>query len=197
MPVSVRYYFVDGDQVTSQRLAAQGVSEEPTAATSTGLYREIIPTAALADEADPLASPTQRDDARVELLAPEIVKMELAYYDGTDLVEAWDSFEQAGLPAGVEIRLTIYEPSLESSSDDRAARTRLTGRRYKANELVEYRRFVRLPKASPSQPAEALLPQGGSNGDRGGSLSGGQPSSDGGAVAAQGGQQGGGDGANP
>jgi len=196
MPVSVRYYFVDGDQVTSQRLAAQGVSEEPTAATSTGLYREIIPTAALADDADPLASPAQRDNARVELLAPEIVKMELAYYDGTDLVETWDSFQEAGLPAGVEIRLTIYEPSFESSADDRAARTRLTGQRYKANELVEYRRFVRLPKASPSQPAEALLPLGGGNSDRGGSLGGGQPIS-GGNNAGQGGQQGGGDGANP
>jgi len=194
LPVSVRYYLVDGDQLSSQDLAKRGVSEEETAATAAGLYRETIPTAAIVDESDTLASSTQRD-ASVELLAPEVVKMEFAYFDGADLVETWDSLDEAGLPVGVEIRLTIYEPSFQDSTNAQTERARLTGQRYKESELVEYRRFVRLPKASPSQPAEALLPLAGANGNRGGDNDrqpgGGQ---NGGNNGGRGGEQGGDDG---
>jgi hypothetical protein len=166
MPVSVRYYLADGDRQTSQQLALQGVSDEPTAENHAGLYREIHTTAALEDTTDPLARPTQREGGRLELLAPEVVKMEISYFDGTQLVEEWDSFEESALPAGIEIRLTIYEPSFASLEEEAPVRT--AGQpRYRESELVEYRRFVRLPNISPAQPAEPLMPAPGSGGQAG------------------------------
>jgi hypothetical protein len=91
--------------------------------------------------------------------------MEIAFFDGTQLIEEWDSFEQGALPAGIEIRLTIYEPSFADSPNDEP-KPHLTGEpSYRENELVEYRRFVRLPNISPAQPAEALMPIGGGGGE--------------------------------
>ncbi|HEX6960446.1 MAG TPA: hypothetical protein VF175_01155 [Lacipirellula sp.] len=164
MPASVRYYLNDGDRQTSQEFALQGVPEEDeTSDRRAGLYRELYTTAALADESDPLDATIQRDGARIELLAPEVVKMELNYFDGTQFVDEWDSFEQGALPAGIEILLTIYEPSFADSLSDEPQQ-RLTGQpSYRENELVEYRRFVRLPSISPAQPAEALMPVSGGN----------------------------------
>lgn len=174
MPASVRYYLVEGDRLTAQQLALQGVSEDETTETAAGLYREIYATAALAGQSDPLATPTQREDAKLEYLAPEVVKMEIKYFDGKQLVETWDSIEESALPAGVEIRLTIYEPSFQRTLEVEEE-LRQTGQpRYRENELVEYRRFVRMPSISPPQAAEALLPVAGEQGENGGQP-GGQP----------------------
>jgi hypothetical protein len=82
-------------------LAKQGVTVEQRPATNVaGLYREVIATAALSDDADPLTSPGDREGAVVELLAPEVVKMEIQYFDGEQLVDDWDALETGSLPAG-------------------------------------------------------------------------------------------------
>jgi type II secretory pathway pseudopilin PulG len=168
MPASVRYYLVDGTRLTSQQLALRGVSEEETSESASGLYREVYTTAALAGETDPLATTTRRDGAKLELLAPEVVKMEIQYFDGTQLVDEWDSLEEGALPAGVEIRLTIHEPSFARSLEEEDKAPTTGQPRYRENELVEYRRFVRMPSIAPAQPAEALLPVGGGGQEGGG-----------------------------
>ena len=181
LPRTVRYYYLnEGTAQSAQEFAQQGVDvEEETAASVSGLYRELIPTAALSDDADPLASPASRDGARIELLAPEVVKLELHYFDGEQLVDEWDVVEDGGLPAGVEILLTIHEPDY-GPSDEADQKRSLTGPQYKEKDLVVYRRFVRLPKVSPPQPATALLPAaqqsggGGQPGQGGGPNGGGQ-----------------------
>jgi type II secretory pathway pseudopilin PulG len=156
-PLSVRYYLGDGDFYTPERMAQRGTVEEEDADQIAGLYRDTAPTAALDDEDDPLAAMTQTDVAHVELLAPEVVKLELAYFDGTDLVAEWDTFDEEGLPGGVEIRLTMYEPSARTLNDpERIARAREG--RYNDDDVVEYRRFVRVPNISPQQDADVLLP---------------------------------------
>ena len=202
MPSSVRYYLVDGDRQTAQELALRGVGDVTTTETAAGLYREVYTTAALAGQSDPLATPTQRDGAKIEFLAPEVVKMEINYFDGTQLVETWDSLDEGALPAGVEIRLTIYEPSFQRSLED-DEELRLTGQpSYRPNELVEYRRFVRMPSISPAQAAEALLPVAGGQGDNGGQPGaqaggegqGGGPNGEGQGPGDNNGEQGGGDG---
>jgi hypothetical protein len=102
--------------------------------------------------------------------------MEIQYFDGTQLVDEWDSLEESALPAGVEIRLTIHEPSFARSLEDEEE-VRVTGQpRYRESELVEYRRFVRMPSIAPAQPAEALLPVGG---EQQGEQAGGGPGSNG------------------
>ena len=193
MPVSVRYYLVDGTHQTSQQLAERGVSDKETTESASGLYREVYTTAALAGETDPLATSIERDGAKLEFLAPEVVKLEIQYFDGTQLVDAWDSLEEGALPAGVEILLTIYEPSFQKSLEDDSPQP-LTGEpRYRENELVEYRRFVRMPSIAPAQPAEALLPVAGANGNNGG-RQGGEGQAGGQNNGGQGGQNNGGQG---
>jgi hypothetical protein len=161
VPLTVRYYYADGTRLTSDQLAVRGVSVDGSASRIAGLYRETTPTAALANQSDPLASSTESNGTKTELLAPEVVKLEIAYYDGKQALEAWDSYQSQGLPAGVEIILTVHEPRFQ---DDASTTPRPSESAYSANELVEYRRFVRLPYLSPSPPAESLLPASGSNG---------------------------------
>jgi type II secretory pathway pseudopilin PulG len=185
VPISVRYYFAEGDRVSAQELAAQGVNVEGPRAKVGGLYREITPTATLAKQTDPLASTSQGDGTTVELLAPEVVKLEINYYDGKKILEVWDAYKNEGLPSGVEIVLTLYEPRLGAADE---AQQRPSDTTYRADALVEYRRFVRLPYVSPAQPAEALLPAPAANGNG----AGGRPGGNGGAQGNNGGAQAGG-----
>jgi prepilin-type N-terminal cleavage/methylation domain-containing protein len=159
MPTTVRYYFLDAQRLTTERAAREGVRDERTATNISGLYRETIPTASIPPTADPLTPPTaqQQTGATVELLAPEVVGFELAYFDGKQLNDEWDSMRANGLPVGVEIRITIAEPAYQSTPDPEAERRRAEGR-YAANELVEYTRFVYLPLIAPGPPAQPLLP---------------------------------------
>jgi hypothetical protein len=162
------------------------------------LYREVIPTAAIINESDPLAGTTQYEGSKIELLAPEVVKVAFLYYRGETEIEVWDSLKDQALPSGVEIRLTLYEPAFQESdeADDRA---RLTQATYRENELVVYRRFVRMPSINPPQPAEALLPAAGeNNGNDGGRPGDGRNGQGGGAGqgGGQGGRRPGGDNAN-
>jgi hypothetical protein len=194
LPRTVRYYVNDGTAQSAQEFAQQGVNvEEETAASVSGLYRELIPTAALSEEADPLASPASRDGARLELLAPEVVKLELHYFDGEQLVDEWDIVEDAGLPAGVEILLTIHEPDYGPSDEAEQPSSR-SGPQYDEKDLVVYRRFVRIPKVTPPQPATPLLPAGQQNGGGQPAQAGGQQggNSNSGSQSGQGGQNGGG-----
>ena len=206
MPRSVRYYLVEGSALSALELAQRGVNVEQEAAASiSGLYRETIATAALSDDADPLASPGDRDGAIVELLAPEVVKLEIQYFDGGTLVDDWDALQEGSLPAGVEILLTLHEPRYGAMEIEEPRQTLGNGRSYPESELVEYRRFVRLPTVSPPQPASLLLPEAGGQaggGQRQGGQSGGggsgegNQSGQGGTGQGEGNQNGGGNGAN-
>lgn len=205
MPATVRYYVVEGDRLTSQGLAQQGVPEDDRPSTSVaGLYRSTRPTASLGEGDDPLDESADAD-LDTELLAPEVVKLEFQYFDGKTLKDSWDAYDAGGLPAGVEIRLTLYEPRLENNAEEAAER--IAAGRLRENELVEYRRFVRIPSISPQQPADALLPaadagqggqqNGGAQGDgSSGGQQGGQAGGDGqgGTGQGAGGNQGGGQG---
>ena len=192
MPLSVRYYLHDGDFYSTQRMAQRGTVEEETSGTIAGLYREITPTASLADQDDPLASTSQNDSSKAELVASEVVKLELAYFDGDQLIKEWDSYDEKGLPAGVEIRLTLYEPSARTLADDEL-RGRAEEGRFGEEDLVEYRRFVRIPNISPPQEADLLLPAQEEGGQAGAAQQGGGAGQGSGQDGGQqnGGQQGG------
>lgn len=188
MPRSVRYYLAEGSAQAATEMAQRGVDVEREASASvSGLYRETIPTAALGDDSDPLATPGAREGAVVELLAPEVVKLEIHYFDGEQLVDEWDALEESSLPAGVEILLTLHEPEYGTLEVEEPRQTLGNGRSYRESELVEYRRFVRLPTVSTPQPAEALWPQ--PNG--GGPAEGNQPGTGGGGSGTSGGTTGG------
>ena len=174
MPTTVRYYFLSAQHVSTERAAREGVSDERSAANVTGLYRETIPTASISPQDDPLAPSAQpQKGATVELLAPEVVGFTMQYFDGKQFLDAWDSIRANGLPVGVEITITLAEPSFQSTPDADEQQRRDEGR-YSANELVEYRRFVYLPLIEQGQPAQPLLPgaQNGGQGNQGGGQNG-------------------------
>jgi hypothetical protein len=192
MPVTVRYFFVDDNRLTTQRVAQQGVAREATGTAAAGLYRETIPTAAIDPRDPPLPSgttATTRSGARVELLAPEVVAFELAYDNGTDLVDEWDPAVDRGLPRGVEILLTIAEPVFQARPS-REEQQRLAEGRFRESELVEYRRYIRLPMIGQPPAAQPLLPvaQQGGGPQQPGGPEGGQPGDQGGPSGQPGGQ---------
>jgi type II secretory pathway pseudopilin PulG len=194
VPMSVRYFFIDQDPLSARALAQKGVAREISPTSVGGLYRETIATASIAPDDPPLPTgDSARVGAHVELLAPEVVAFQLTYFDGTDIVDQWDSLVDRGLPRGVEILLTIAEPRFDPrpSQDEQQ---RLADGRYTETELVEYRRFVRLPLVAPSAGAQPLLPVGGQGGGPGGGPGqpgGGQPGQPGGGQGGSG-QPGGG-----
>lgn len=187
VPISVRYFFVDQDSLNARALSQKGVAREISPTSVGGLYRDSVATASLALDDPPLPTgDSARTGAHVELLAPEVVAFQLTYFDGTDVVEEWDSLVDRGLPRGVEILLTIAEPRFDPrpSQDEQQ---RLADGRYTETELVEYRRFVRLPLVAPSAGAQALPP---ASGEGGGPRAG--PDQPGGGQSGQPGQPGGG-----
>jgi len=177
LPVSVRYFFIDAKRMSPEQLAQRGLSAVDVQDTSVaGLYRESQPTVAVAAQGDATvpASGAASPDAAVELLAPEVASFALSYFDGQDFVEEWDAVRDGGLPRGVEIRLTLVEPQFHAGVDAERTQRRSEGR-YEPGELVEYRRFVHLPRVDPSPPAQALLPASASNQPGNPAQSGGQP----------------------
>jgi hypothetical protein len=177
LPTTVRYYFLDARHASTETAAREGVRDDRTAQNISGLYRETLPTAAISPEADPMALNAEPPPgAVVELLAPEVVGFALAYFDGKQFVDEWDSSLAGGVPVGVEIRLTLAEPAFQSTPDPEQERRRAEGR-FAAHELVEYRRFVYLPLIEPGRPAQPLLPapqQGGQPGQGSGQGNGNQ-----------------------
>ncbi|MEM9657244.1 MAG: hypothetical protein AAF961_02680 [Planctomycetota bacterium] len=165
-PQTTRYYLEDGSRLSSLRAAQQGVETTPAAKVA-GLYRQSIPSAALAgDGQSPLAATLLTELADVQLLAPEVVQIEFSYFDGEQFYDMWDMAQMNALPIGVEIRLKVLDLSYEESLQ-LDARGRSTGAGVSEKQVIEYRRFVSLPSLRRMQPNTQylLFPQ--SQGGRG------------------------------
>lgn len=65
-----------------------------------------------------LLSPSETDPDE-EILCRDIAGMDIAYYDGTDWQDSWDSSEQDGqLPGGVKVTLTFFDEDNSDGIDD-------------------------------------------------------------------------------
>lgn len=148
MPQTVQYVFNSGDTLLAGRMAALGVLADPSLPGYAGLYRQQVATAAWVyqNSATGVSISTTKQSAP-ELLAPEVLDLQFAYFDGEQLVQEWDSAQQGRLPRGVEIRLTVleepFELAMEQSPQDRDALLR------SEKNAVEYRLYVRLPNLRP------------------------------------------------
>lgn len=200
--ITVRYFMHDGRQVLPHDFAELGVEAEPSRGVS-GLYRETAATATLLDaEAASVtsggsastASQGLSNTSELELLAPEVIELTFAYFDGETMLEEWDATTQTGQPLGVEIRLKVLQLSYEEAAQRNAERSSQTTS-VREEDVVEYRRFVYLPVLrSPRVGVQhLLLPQGGQGSGRGVGGSGG-PGGEAGDDSAGGG---GGPGGNP
>lgn len=152
MPQTVRYVFGEGKELLTADLAAQGVSDQPITQGYAGLYRQQLPTATWIEEDVTGASTGATSNmAEMELIAPEVVEIAFAYFDGEALVSEWDSEAQEGLPVAIEIKLTVLKEPL--IKEQKAIMSDLNELRRQRENLVEYRRFVMLPRTE--EPAEA------------------------------------------
>jgi prepilin-type N-terminal cleavage/methylation domain-containing protein len=159
VPLTVRYFLGEGDYRFASQQAAAGVDPEATDAVA-GLYREILPTAALGllEDSSPVGGNGLAglgDSSQLDLLAPEVVEISYSYYDGAEMLDTWDPTQQEGTPQGVEIRLVVLTATYEAAQDrDKQARYR--DGRFAPEDVVEYRRFVRLAEAQLPTPAQPL-----------------------------------------
>ncbi|MHB1034233.1 MAG: type II secretion system protein GspJ [Pirellulales bacterium] len=89
------------------------------------------------------------NDPRAEPIAPEVVRLEFRYFDGTEWVTEWDSNARQGLPMAVEIDLWVQ-------SAERVRRSQLMGSLAASLglgqelDLTPYRLVVALPGAEPT-----------------------------------------------
>ena len=161
-PETIRYFLGDGDILDPERLAAQGI--RPSADRKvTGLYREVAATCTTLQDASMSAlaasapaGPAARDPlpgSNLQLLAPEVVDLQLAYSLDGEWLDSWDSYAQGRLPQAVEIRLTLLKHPTQFESPPGSANHRLSqsrgSRKPAPEELVEYRRVVHLPEVRP------------------------------------------------
>lgn len=152
MPQTIRYLVGEGDELLASKLAAEGVSEELTASSYAGLYREQLATVAWQEE---YASgpPAPLDTENANLIAPEVVELTFAYFDGEQLFDSWDSSVEEELPKAIEIKIImLQEPFEQAVTRTRDERDEL---RRDTKNLVEYRLFVRLPDISAPETSSS------------------------------------------
>ncbi|WP_417730563.1 hypothetical protein [Rosistilla oblonga] len=86
-----------------------------------------------------------------DVLAPEVLQIEFAYFDGTQWIYEWNSDESQGLPIAVQIRLTLGKPP-GSAEDPMNAGLATAG---DATTGDVYDLMVRLPMAQLVSEEEA------------------------------------------
>jgi prepilin-type N-terminal cleavage/methylation domain-containing protein len=142
-------YYVINDQVSGAGYAA-GLSQAGTglSQTGTGLVRLEFDraTAAWLAQQGQLVAMTQD----VEPIAPEVADIEFRYFDGTELLEEWDSSVRGGLPVAVEITLYIIPARHRNDPGWTSLRTTLQGPLASTQGVLVFRRLVYLPTAQPT-----------------------------------------------
>ena len=161
-PETVRYFLREGDEVSAAELARLGSQENPV--DCAGLCVERWPTA------QDLMGPSQTDSteassesvprSHVEILSPEVIELEFAYADDSgELMERWDSTEQAALPRSVEIRLTLRKDRSPRARDIRGTGPRASlpdgPRPIASGDIIKYRLVVEIPDVRPPRPPTA------------------------------------------
>jgi len=153
MPETIRYFLNEGDTVLVDTFAGEGIQEQDSLLNYAGLSREQMSTAAWIAQFEATnteAANTEESEAttdNAQVLAPEVLDIEFAYFDGEEMLDEWDSGEQGKLPLAVEITLKLAnEPPIDTSKrpveDPEALLPQV-------EDATEYRLFVRLPKIEP------------------------------------------------
>ncbi len=143
---NVHYFIRPGEGV--ELGSASVTSLDPAAQLRVGgLVRQEIPRA-MRQYAETNGGTTVLDSGAV-LVAPEVVRVEFHYFNGSEVVEAWDMNEQKSLPMAVEVRIWLRSPDITSepvvSNYDVASLT---------NTAREYRQVVYLPMAPLAQASQ-------------------------------------------
>jgi prepilin-type N-terminal cleavage/methylation domain-containing protein len=144
---TVRYYIRPGDAVDAG--SASVTSLDPAAqARIGGLVRQEIPRA-MRNFAEKSGGSSVLDSNAV-LLAPEVVRMQVRFYNGSEIADTWDMKEQKSLPVAVEICIWVRSPNATNepiaSNYDTAALSETSH---------EYRQVVYVPMAQVANAAQS------------------------------------------
>ena len=157
-PQTVRYFVREGDEVSTAKLAAAGVEEKP-AENIAGLCRERVATnvalselsSELSDsDTESISASDMLEGSFAELLAPEVIDIQFAYFYGSELYDDWNTAKEGMLPNAVEIRLTLLKQPNESDAEKLEGRA---GRRaqHSPADTVEFQLIVKLPEVQAAR----------------------------------------------
>jgi len=142
-------YYVLNDQFSGAGYAS-GLAQTSSdlSQTGTGLVRLEFDraTAAWLAQQGQLVAMTQD----VEPIAPEVAAIEFRYYDGTEVLEEWDSSQRGGLPVAVEIAISIIPARHRNDPGWTSLRTTSQGSLASNQGVLVFRRLVYLPTAQPT-----------------------------------------------
>jgi hypothetical protein len=154
---TVHYFIRPGDAVETGSASVTSLDSAAQARIG-GLVRQEIPRA-MRNFAEKNGGSTVLDSNAV-LLAPEVVRMEIHYFNGSEIAEAWDMKEQKSLPVAVEVRIWLRSPNATnepvSANYDTATLTATTH---------EYRQVVYVPMAQVANAAQTSDSTNGSTTD--------------------------------
>jgi type II secretory pathway pseudopilin PulG len=149
---TVHYFVRPGDALDPGNAAATSLDPESQQRLG-GLVRQEVPRAAR-HFAEQNGSGDVVDSNQV-LIAPEVVRIEFKYFNGSEVFTEWDMKEQQLLPMAVEVCIWLRTPG--SANQPITTQTSSAGL---SNNARQYRQVVYLPMAQVMAAA-----QSGSSGD--------------------------------
>jgi hypothetical protein len=105
---TVAYFLNDGAATSTIAAAVPAVPAVPAGADADdvgGLVRRVLDRATASWAAE--NGNFELLERGTEVIAPEVVGLEFAYFDGVEWVDQWDSTERGGLPLAVAIAMAV------------------------------------------------------------------------------------------
>ena len=99
--------------------AGSSIGAEGVSAVAGGLVRRTLDRAATLEAA--LSGGLTRLNQTGDLVAPEVIAIEFAYWDGVSWLPEWSSDQYGELPPAVRVRLTMEDPIAQATNDNPAA----------------------------------------------------------------------------
>ncbi|MBN1855004.1 MAG: hypothetical protein JW829_19880 [Pirellulales bacterium] len=138
---TVAYYLREGRSITASSLAATRLREDRQ--TVAGLIRRQLDRATTQYAID--TGDASLLDERGELFAPEVVRLEFQYFNGTEWLTEWNSDEEGGLPCAIHVRIWMRKMREEESPETGILRL---SQQPNENDSM-YELIVHLPNAEP------------------------------------------------
>lgn len=146
--VSVSYFIADGSAGgTSAQVASQAGGGSSVPGGIAGLARSEQDRLSLAQAGGGDASLAES----ASVIAPEVVAIEFAYWDGLEWLDAWDSASSGTLPSAIGVTLSIdTQTTVEQRTlAGRLSMARTSGESADSGKPVQVRFVIALPLAEP------------------------------------------------
>jgi hypothetical protein len=151
---TVAYHVQAPDTIGGVRDSLESLNPNTTSTVTGGLVRRSLDRAATVEAAS--TGGLSRLNQTGELIAPEIVAIEFAYWDGTTWLTEWDSDQYKELPLAIQVQLTMDDAIATAANASQGVIATNAATRV-------FKHIVRLPLARPldtSQQDENLQEAG-------------------------------------